>query len=91
MAKIMAIIRVMPEGVEVDLRKLEEEARRVITDYGGDITKVEKSPIAFGLSALDLEFLMDESLGSMDPLEEKLSALDGVASATTTSVRRTVG
>ena len=91
MAKVMVVIRVMPEGVEVDLKKLEETVSKEITGFGGDIVKVNKSPIAFGLIALDIEFFMDESLGAIDPLEEKLSKLEGVTSASTTSVRRTIG
>ena len=91
MAKIMAIIRVMPESVEVDLDKLEELAKNEIIDFGGDVVKTSKVPIAFGLNALDVEFFLDESKGSLDPLEEKLVDVEGVTSATTTSVRRTVG
>ena len=91
MAKIMVVIRVMPEGIEVDLKKLEKNVSKEITDFGGDIVKIKKSPIAFGLIALDIEFFMDEILGEIDPLEEKLSKLEDVTSASTTSVRRTIG
>jgi len=91
MAKVMVVIRIMPESTEVDLKKLEEEVRKVVTDFGGDVTKVDTVPIAFGLQALDIEFFMDESLGATDPLEEKLTDLKDVTSASTTSVRRTVG
>ena len=87
----MVVIRIMPESTEVDLKKLEEEVRKVVTDFGGDVTKVDTVPIAFGLQALDIEFFMDESLGATDPLEEKLTDLKDVTSASTTSVRRTVG
>ncbi len=91
MAKVMVVIRVMPESADVDLKKLEEEIKKVVTDFGGDVTKVDTVPIAFGLSALDIEFFMDESLGATDPLEEKLTNLENVTSASTTSVRRAVG
>jgi len=91
MAKVMVVLRIMPKGVEVDLDKLQEAVSKEITDFGGDIIKVNKEPIAFGLNALDVEFFMDESVGSLDPLEEKISALEEVTSASTTSVRRTVG
>ena len=91
MAKVMVVIRIMPESTEVDLKNLEEEVRKVVTDFGGDVTKVDTVPIAFGLQALDIEFFMDESLGATDPLEEKLTNLKDVTSASTTSVRRTVG
>ena len=91
MAKVMVVIRVMPEGIEIDLKKLEETIRKEISDFGGDVTKVNTVPIAFGLSSLDIEFFMDESLGAIDPLEEKLAGIDDIASASTVSVRRTLG
>jgi len=91
MAKVMVVIRVMPESADINLKELEEEVKKEVTDFGGDVTKVDTIPIAFGLSALDIEFFMDESLGATDPLEEKLSKLENVTSASTTSVRRTVG
>lgn len=91
MAKVMVVIRIMPESVEIDLKKLEEEIKKEITNFGGDVTGVTVSPIAFGLNALDVEFFMDESKGALDPLEEKLANVEGVVSASTTSVRRAVG
>ncbi|MBU4500987.1 MAG: elongation factor 1-beta [Nanoarchaeota archaeon] len=91
MAKVMVTIRVMPENVEADLDKLEEESKKEITDFGGDVVGTKREPIAFGLNALDIEFFMDEDKGATDPLEEKLASLEGVASASTTMVRRTVG
>lgn len=87
----MAVIRVMPKGVEINLKKLEESIRKEVTDFGGDVTKVDIIPIAFGLNALDIEFIMDESKGGTDPLEEKLTKLEGVTNASTTSVRRLIG
>ncbi len=91
MAKVMVTIRVMPESTDLNLKDLETRVRKEITEFGGDVARVETLPIAFGLNALDVEFFMDESKGATDPLEEKLANLEGVASATTTSVRRTVG
>lgn len=87
----MVVIRVMPESVETDLEKLEEMIKKEVIDFGGDVTKIDKVPIAFGLNALDIEFFMDESLGATDPLEEKLGNIEGVTSASTTSVRRAIG
>ncbi len=91
MAKVMVSIRIMPESVEINLKQLEEEIKKEVKDFGGDVTGVTVSPIAFGLNALDVEFFMDESKGALDPLEEKLSKIKGIVSATTTDVRRLVG
>ena len=53
--------------------------------------KTEQEPIAFGLKALKITFVMDEDKGSTDPLEETLKNLDGVNSVETIDVRRAVG
>jgi len=91
MAKVFVVIRVMPESTDINLKELEQKIREEIKSFGGDVVKATVNPIAFGLNALDIEFFMDEKLGATDPLEEKLANLDGIASASTTSVRRAVG
>ncbi|MEM4245139.1 MAG: elongation factor 1-beta [Candidatus Nanoarchaeia archaeon] len=91
MATLFVTIKIMPETTDVNLRDLEERVKEKIKDFGGDVATVDVQPIAFGLSALVISFLMNESKGSTDPLEEEISSMEGVASATVTEVRRTVG
>lgn len=91
MAKVFATIRIMPDSIEVNLKGLEQKVKTEITSYGGDVVKITTAPIAFGLNALDVEFFIDESKGALDPLEEKLKNIEGVANASATSVRRAVG
>ena len=91
MAQVVATIKVMPEGPDTDLEALQTEAENKIKEFGADVGKSEIEPIAFGLKALNMTFVLDESLGSPDPLAEKIAELDGVNSAETTDVRRAVG
>ena len=91
MARVVVTITINPDSPDVDLGKLEEAAKKEIADFGGDVGKVEVEPIGFGLKAVKLIFIMDESKGSPDPLEQKISELPGVASARVTDVRRTIG
>lgn len=81
----------MPESPDTDLVKVEEEAKAKITAFDGEVGKTEKQPIAFGLTALLLYFVMDESKGSTDELEKEVTALEGVNSVEITDVRRAVG
>jgi translation elongation factor aEF-1 beta len=53
--------------------------------------KVSVEPVAFGLKSLNIIFVMDESLGSPDPLAESISEFEDVASAEITDVRRALG
>ena len=92
MANAIATIRIMPETVEVDLHKIEKQAMVMVKEFAGEgDTRVNIVPIAFGLKALDITFIMDESLGSPEPLELKIATIEGVNSVETTDVRRAVG
>lgn len=82
----------MPESPEVDLKHIEKEALKMILEFAGKgDTKVVVTPIAYGLNAIDITFIMDESLGSPDTLEAKVGTIDGVNSVETTDVRRAIG
>ncbi len=54
-------------------------------------TKVNIQPIAFGLKAIDITFVMDEKLGSPDVVCEKIVALGDVNSCEVTDCRRALG
>ena len=91
MTNVIITVKLMPSSPEVDLDAIKEKADAEIQTYGGEVGKVEKEPIAFGLVALKLIFVSDESKGSTESLEENLSKLDGVASCEITDVRRALG
>ncbi|MAG72178.1 MAG: elongation factor 1-beta [Acidobacteria bacterium] len=92
MAKVVVTIKIMPESPEVDLGKVEDEAKSKIKDFSdSEEMKSEQEPIAFGLKALKLTFVSDEEKGSTDSLEEQLKTIEGVNSVETIDVRRAVG
>ena len=82
----------MPESPEVSLSKIEADAKKKIIDFAGEgDMKIEEEPIAFGLKALKIIFIMDESLGSTEKIEEDVAEIEGVQSVEITDVRRAVG
>ena len=91
MAQVVVTLKIMPEGVDTDFSTIEEEATRLISEFGGKVGKTEYEPIAFGLKALNLLFIMNEDIGSTEALEEDIKKLEGVGSAEVTDVRRTIG
>lgn len=92
MAKAIATVKIMPESPEVNLNKIEELAKERIADFAGKgETKTEIEPIAFGLKALKIIFVMDENKGSPDPVAEEIAKIDGVNSAEISDVRRAIG
>ena len=81
-AKAGVTVKVMPEGTDIDLEALKVKARELVNEIYGDVgeIRIEEEPIAFGLRALKVTFIIDEDMGS-DPIEQKLSELEEVASA----------
>lgn len=91
MGTAIVTLKIMPESPETDLDKLRESATEVISEFGGNVGKHETEPVAFGLMALKIFYTVDESLGGTDEVEEKVSALEGVASVNVIDVRRALG
>ena len=92
MAKVVATIKIMPESPESDLLAIEMKAKRVIFNFTeNDEIRAEQEPIAFGLKALKIIFVMDENKGSPDVLEGDLMSIAEVNSVQTVDVRRAIG
>ncbi len=87
----VALIRVLPEDVDIDLIKLKEQITKVlledIKDLEGNhkvcqLLVCKEEPIAFGLKALNLQVSMPEFMtGGTQPVEDALSKLPGVQRA----------
>ena len=81
----------MPNSPNADLKKIEAISKEKITKFGGEVGKVEIEPIAFGLNAVKLFFIMDESKGSTESLEDQILTINGVNSVEILDVRRAIG
>ena len=91
MADVVITFKIMPGGVDVDLNKIVNSIKKVVKKFGGDVGRVEEEPIAFGLKALKIIFVIDENKGGTDELEEEISKLKGVKSVNVVDVRRAIG
>ncbi|MFW5990717.1 MAG: elongation factor 1-beta [Nanoarchaeota archaeon] len=92
MADVIVTLKIMPESPEVDMENLKDSATEKIESYVGETeTKHEIEPVAFGLKALKLMFVMNEDKGSTEELEKTISEIEGVNSVEVTDVRRTIG
>jgi len=92
MALAVATIKVMPSSPETDLTSLEKKVKEKIVEFAGEgETKTEIEPVAFGLKALKILFVLDEKKGSPDPIAEEVEKLEEVASAEIVDVRRALG
>ena len=91
MASVVITMKIMPVSPEVNLDEIEVKAKEMIANFGGNVGKTVIEPIAFGLKAVILFFIMDENKGSTDDLETDLNKIEGVNSVEVTDVRRTIG
>lgn len=92
MANAIVTIKIMPESPEVDLENLSTEIKSKIILFAGEGEMREKiEPVAFGLKALKITFVMDEAKGSPEPVEKEIEQLNGVSSVEVIDVRRAIG
>lgn len=80
MGDVLSTIKVMPTGVDVDLKKVAEEIQK-LNPYS-----IEEKPIAFGIKALEVQFLREDSEGGTDELEGQIQKIEGVESVDVTDV-----
>jgi elongation factor 1-beta len=83
-------IKLMPESPQSNLDAIQEKAKSIVEEKGGEKPSTKTEPVAFGLNAIILNFSMDESL-SQDSFEEPLREIDQVSSVEITDFRRAFG
>ena len=92
MASVVVTLRIMPNDTSIDLSNVESRAKKEIINFcNSKEFKTSIEPIAFGLKALNIIFVMDESKGNTEKLEEKIKLIKGVESVEVTDVRRAIG
>jgi len=92
MAQVVITLKIMPKSPEIDLSSVQSKSEDEIKKFTGDTEmKTEQEPIAFGLKALKIIFVMDESKGSTEVLEENIKKIEGVNSVEAVDVRRAIG
>jgi len=95
MAIAVVTVKIMPESPEINLDELTPKVQELIKEFterdSPEDQKVEIEPVAFGLKAIKIIFTMDESKGSPDVIEDKITGIEGVQSFEVVDVRRAIG
>lgn len=91
MAKVVITLKVMPIDPKVDFKKLEIQLKDKVSEYGGEVGRIELEPIAFGLKAIKIIFLIPEDKGGTDDLEMDIKGMHDVNSVEVIDVRRAIG
>ena len=90
MADVVITLKIMPESVKVDLKKLEEKVLVLIKKHGGSVGKIEVENVAFGLKCINFIFISNEDKG-IDDLEKSIEEIKNVRSVEIVDVRRAIG
>jgi len=90
MGKALVKIKIMPESPDTSLGGIELMAKKIVKEIAGTEAKIEVEPIAFGLNAIILQFMIDESI-PLDGIEEKLKVIPAVSSIDIVDFRRAFG
>jgi len=71
--------RILPEGLDVDLKKLKDEIGKALPQ-GALLRASEERPVAFGLKALHVLIVLDDKKGGAEQVETAISGVSGVQS-----------
>ncbi len=82
-------LKIMPTGLETVLEDLKTKVIKSIELVGGEVSKFEEEPVAFGLKALIAFIRLDESKDT-SLVENALSDTEGVSSTDVIDMRRAV-
>ena len=92
MADVIVKLKIMPTGPEVDLSTLQKAIEVKIKKFGAKlIHSVNQEPVAFGLKALIIVFLIDEKISNLEQLETSIKTDKNIVSAEVIDVRRAIG
>ena len=89
MGEVIALIRMMPDGVLADdeIQTILDEIK-VVVIKPVTLGKVEVKEIAFGLRGVDVTVAVPDSEGGLDPIVEILSKIDKVDNVEVVDVGR---
>jgi len=89
MGEVIALIRMMPDGVlsDQEMETITNEVRKVV-QAPIRLGRVEVKNIAFGLKGLDVTVVVPDSAGGLDPLVEKLGKIKKIENVEVTDVGR---
>ncbi len=87
MGEVAVQVKVMPSALEVDLKGLSGRIESAISNDARTYA-CEVQPVAFGLKALLITFIIEDKEGGSEALEGAISSLDGVESVQVIAVSR---
>jgi len=85
MGKVSAVIKVMPDSADRDVNKLMDDLKAALPQTA-EFRGMQVKPIAFGLKAILIAFLVSDTEGGTEPVEAAFAKVPGVESVSVESV-----
>jgi len=85
MGKVSAVIKVMPDSADRDVNKLMDDLKAALPKTA-EFRGMQVKPIAFGLKAILIAFLVSDTEGGTEPVEAAFAKVPGVESVSVESV-----
>jgi len=79
--------KLMPESPDVNLKEIEDAAKKIVEEFGGKNKEYSIEDIAFGLKAVIVFFFYSDDK-NIDIMEERLSKIPYVASVQLIDMRK---
>ncbi|MEK6849758.1 MAG: elongation factor 1-beta [Nanoarchaeota archaeon] len=89
-AYVVLTYRVMPTSPELDIAKLQKDLHTLLAKESKGEPKFEVKPFAFGLKAVEVTFMMEESKGC-DAIEAEMKKVHGVENLEVVRLDRALG
>ncbi len=90
MSKLVVRVKILPFDAETNLDEVSKSLSKTVPS-GMELNAVSKEPIAFGLYSLLTDFILDDSEGQMDKLEDFLGKTQGVGQFEVVTMSRRSG
>lgn len=89
MANVVVTMKILPDSPDRNLDELEKKIEEKINEFG-KIYKKSRQPIAFGINAIVVSFIMEEKEGGTEPVEKAIKEIEGTGDVQVTDVTRMV-
>ena len=78
MARLLLVTKILPTGTDVDLDQVADSIKNNLKN-DIELKNYQKEPLAFGLEIIKAQFILDDSEGQMESLENTVKSVENVS------------
>ena len=78
MTRLLLVTKILPTGTDVDLDQVADSIKNNLKN-DIELKNYQKEPLAFGLEFIKAQFILDDSEGQMESLENTVKSVENVS------------